>query len=76
MIFCKDDIEEVLAIKRLLTCFQMVSGLKINFHKSPIIGVRADDLRIEEYARKVCCKMGTLPITYLGLPLGANPRST
>ncbi|CAL5338788.1 unnamed protein product [Camellia sinensis] len=39
IIFYKADVVEVLVIKRILRCFQLVSGLKINFHKSHVCGV-------------------------------------
>ena len=34
MVFCAADKEELLNIKRILRCFELVSGLKINFFKS------------------------------------------
>ncbi|XP_028114475.1 uncharacterized protein LOC114312452 [Camellia sinensis] len=38
IIFCKGAKEEVLNIKRVLRCFEVMSGLKINFHKSFVYG--------------------------------------
>lgn len=30
------------ALKSILRCFELVSGLKVNFHKSSIIGINVD----------------------------------
>lgn len=53
----------------------MASGLKINFSKSSLIGV---NIR-EEFMLMACdilnCIAGSIPFKYLGLPVGANPRS-
>ncbi|XP_024632642.1 uncharacterized protein [Medicago truncatula] len=51
-----------------------VSGLKINFHKSLLVGVNVSDSWLTEAASLLNCKVGTLPFTYLGLPIGGNPR--
>lgn len=39
IIFCEVVWEEVLTIKRILRCFQLVSSLKINFSKSLMSGI-------------------------------------
>lgn len=75
MICCKLDPNEVQNVKRILRCFQLISGLKINFLKSSLIGVGVEQSRLQEWAARVSCIVGTLPTSYLGLPFGANPRS-
>lgn len=72
--FCKADVVEVLVIKRILRCFQLVSGLKINFHKSFVCGVGVPTQVVMECASRLNCKSQSLPFLYLGLPLGASPR--
>ena len=47
----------------------MASGLKINFFKSELIGVKEPEGRLLALAGIVGCKVGVLPMTYLGLPL-------
>ena len=50
--------------------FEASSGLKINLGKSNFILVgRVENL--EDLASIIGCKVGDLPTTYLGLPLGA-----
>lgn len=72
--FCNNDLEEILNIKRLLRWFQHMSGLKINFEKSMLCGVKVQDQTVQDLANILGCKEGKLPMKYLGLPLGANPN--
>ena len=54
--------------------FEACSGLKINLEKSELISVR-DVPNLRELAKVLGSKVGTLPTTYLGLPLGAPYKS-
>ena len=74
VVFCKADIEEVKVIKRVLRCFEVVSGLKINFSKSIASGVGLEGNVGKEIAEVLRCKRQNLPIKYLGLYLGASSR--
>ena len=55
----------------VLTWFEAVFGLKINLGKSELVpvGVVHD---IDLLLNVLRCKQGTLPMKYLGLPLGAK----
>ena len=58
----------------LLMWFEAISGLKINLTKSKLIPIdRVENL--EKLAFEVGLKVGVLPTTYLGLPLGAPHNS-
>lgn len=61
-------------VKRLLTFFEALSGLKINFHKSVVSGVGLTQDEVNICANSLGCNAEKLPFKYLGLPLGANPR--
>jgi hypothetical protein len=61
-------------IKANLKLFQLMSGLKVNFHKSMLAGINIDQSWLEEAANILQCKVGTTPFKYLGLPIGSNPR--
>ncbi|XP_028080046.1 uncharacterized protein LOC114281693 [Camellia sinensis] len=74
IIFCEAEWEEVVAVKRILRCFEVMSGLKINFHKSKVCGVGVQDDIVQVFAKKLNCLSQKLPMSYLGLPLGTNPR--
>lgn len=52
----------------------MVSALKVNFHKSCLFGINVVEVFLAAASSFLCCKVGELPFTYLGLPVGANPR--
>ncbi|XP_028113000.1 uncharacterized protein LOC114311137 [Camellia sinensis] len=65
---------EVLCLKRILRCFEIALGLKINYHKSVFCGIGLSDLDLHEFALLLNCKAQRLPLNYLGLPLGASPR--
>jgi hypothetical protein len=46
-----------------------MSGLKINFTKSELIPLNISTQEGQQYANILGCKVGTLPLTYLGTPL-------
>ena len=54
--------------------FESISGLIINLDKSEILPVgRVENLEV--LALEAGCKVGRLPSSYLGLPLGAHHKS-
>lgn len=55
-------------------CFEAISGLKINLTKSELFQV-GGGCDIESLAWVLGCKIGHLPSSYLGLPLGASFKS-
>ena len=59
----------VLNLKIILYCFEWLSGLKINFHKSELFVFGPDQTTKEKYANMLNCKLGALPIKYLGIPI-------
>ena len=74
LLFCEDNKDQLEFWKWVVICFEVVSDLKINMQKSEIIPVRG----VEDVDRVVAvfgCKVGNLPTTYLGLPLGAPHNS-
>ncbi|CAL5438187.1 unnamed protein product [Camellia sinensis] len=74
LLFCEAQVEEVRKLKRVLRCFEIMSALKINFHKSVVCGVGVSKELLDSCAAVLNCKTKTLPLKYLGMPLGANPR--
>ena len=54
---------EVSNLKFLLMCFENMSGLKINYHKSEVV-VLGHPLEIQDrVAQCLNCKLGSLPMT-------------
>jgi len=62
------------ALKTILRCFELASGLKVNFYKSQVMGVNVGGGFLGLAERFLYCRVGSVPFTYLGLPVGANPR--
>ena len=73
LIFCDVDEDEIKNVKATMLCFEAVSGLKINFFKSELIGFRVPERPLQALEGLMGCKA---PTTYLGLPLciGAPPK--
>ncbi|GAU48412.1 hypothetical protein TSUD_99270 [Trifolium subterraneum] len=67
-------VENLWAMKAILRWYELVSGLKVNFSKSRLIGVNVDSMFMEGATSFLNCTIDTLPFEYLGLPIGANPR--
>lgn len=67
-------VENLWTLKAMLRGFEMASGLKVNFHKSSLIGVNVPRDFMEAACRFLHCREGSIPFVYLGLPVGANPK--
>ncbi|CAJ2638568.1 unnamed protein product [Trifolium pratense] len=64
----------VRALRAVLVLFESMSGLKVNFNKSMLVGVNIHDSWLGEAASALCCKVGKIPFLYLGLQIGGDPR--
>ncbi|XP_016206444.1 uncharacterized protein LOC107646803 [Arachis ipaensis] len=51
-----------------------MSDLEINFEKSTIIPINYDEQMTHSLKVAMRCSVGSLFISYLGIPLGANPK--
>jgi hypothetical protein len=69
IIFMDHDLEKARNLKLILSAFELLSGLKINFHKSELFcfGEAQDDAN--EYAKIFGCGLGSFLISYLGIPI-------
>ncbi|XP_028101309.1 uncharacterized protein LOC114300656, partial [Camellia sinensis] len=65
ILFCEADWVEVTNVKRILRCFEVVFGLKINYHKSAISGVGIEEESVVEFASRLNCPCQKLPFKYL-----------
>ena len=61
----------MLFLRLILSWLENVSGLKINLDKSKLVPVGVV-LGFEMLVDELGCKQGSLPMKYLGLPLGAK----
>jgi len=56
IIFARDSIHDVMCIKAILICFEIVFVLKVNFIKSRLPAFDVEDLALRRYVR-VCVKL-------------------
>ena len=67
--------EQLLSIRLVLSCFQAFTGLKVNVGKSEIDPV-GEDNNLDALANILQCRVGSLPMKYLGMPLGTSFKTT
>nr|KAJ0188098.1 hypothetical protein LSAT_V11C900495760 [Lactuca sativa] len=60
-------------LARILRCFYVSSGWKVNFSKSKVFGVGASPSEISNWSAPLGCKPSSLPFTYLGIPVSLRP---
>ena len=74
ILFCDANEEQILHVLMLLLCFEAVTGLKVNALKSEMVPI-GEVPNIHFLAEILGCRIGSLPMTYLGMPLGASHKS-
>ncbi|RVW23847.1 LINE-1 reverse transcriptase-like [Vitis vinifera] len=74
LVFCQVSQDQLIYLSWLLMWFKAVSGLRINLEKSELIPVGRVE-NIDDLTLKFGYRVGSLPSTYLGLPLGAPFKS-
>uniref|UniRef100_A0A2N9J584 UBC core domain-containing protein n=1 Tax=Fagus sylvatica TaxID=28930 RepID=A0A2N9J584_FAGSY len=74
ILFCDADPEQLLYICMVLTCFEAVTGLKVNMNKSEMVPI-GEVVGLEDLAELLSCHVGSLPFQYLGMPLGASYKA-
>ena len=74
ILFCDANEEQILHVRMLLLCFQAVTSLKVNALKSEKVPIW-EVPKLHVLAEILGCQIGSLPMTYLGMPLGASHKS-
>ncbi|RVW17085.1 LINE-1 reverse transcriptase-like [Vitis vinifera] len=74
IIFCEASKDQLTHLGWILAWFEAASGLRINLAKSELIPVGEID-NVEEMAVELGCRIGSFPVKYLGLPLGARHKA-
>lgn len=72
LLFMQASGKQLLALKALLNTVALSTGLKVNFSKSCLIPLNLDEDKADFLAKTFGCALGTLPFTYLGLPLSCS----
>ncbi|GJU62051.1 RNA-directed DNA polymerase, eukaryota, reverse transcriptase zinc-binding domain protein, partial [Tanacetum coccineum] len=60
----------IATIIHVLTCFHKASGLRMNLHKSKLMGVAVEDEKVIRTALKMRCTTFKMPFSYLGIKFG------
>lgn len=76
VIFLHNDQHSVEGVKSVLQGFQVLTGLKINFHKSHIFGFREEENLLNHWVNVLGCQMGGNSMNYLGVNIGPSPKSS
>ncbi|GKC97323.1 RNA-directed DNA polymerase, eukaryota, reverse transcriptase zinc-binding domain protein, partial [Tanacetum coccineum] len=69
---CEWSISNAKNLSRILTCFHLASGLKVNFNKSKIFGIGVSYEELNVIVSTLGCLASQFLCTYLGLPIGAK----
>lgn len=64
--------QQAAIIKEILVDYASSIGLRINFHKSTLIPINLSEGTALGFANLFGCSVGSMPFTYLGLPLGTS----
>lgn len=69
------DARQLFILKGLLRSFSDSTGLNVNFNKSCLLPINISEEKLNHLSRSFGCKTGTMPFTYLGLPVGTTRPS-
>jgi hypothetical protein len=69
ILFMEHNKDQAQNIKLLLSAFEQMSGLKINFHKSELFYFGQSKVDESQYAKLFSCQIGSYPFRYLGIPM-------
>jgi retron-type reverse transcriptase len=75
ILFLEDDLEKAKGLILVLSAFEKLSGLKINFYKSELFYFGDTKERSAEYVRLFGCKEGEFPFRYLSIPMNPSRLS-
>jgi hypothetical protein len=70
LVLCGTNPDHFRYLRVLFLCFEVVSSLKVNLAKSVLVPVGNVD-NVDGLAGILGCGVSSLPLKYLGLPLGA-----
>ena len=73
LLFCEANKDQLKFLSWILMWFEALSGLRINLNKSEIFPIGSVANAVE-LAAELGCGIGSLPTSYLALPLGAKHK--
>lgn len=72
LIIMEGDARQLFFLKSILQSFLDSTGLKVNYNKSFLVPINISEARATHLVNTLGCSVGSLPFTYLGLPLGTS----
>ena len=66
------DVNKLVHLKGILELFALSTGLSVNYNKSSMFPINVHPDRLAVLAAAFGCVTGSMPFTYLGLPLGTT----
>jgi len=66
LFFCKANPQSMFAVKAMLNYLELASGLKVNYMKSRIGGLRCNKYLLKSCATILNCEVMKIPFQYLG----------
>jgi len=66
------DASQLIFLKALLHSFSESTGLKVNYSKSHMYSINVNEEKMTHLANTLGCDIGSMPFTYLGLPMGTT----
>jgi hypothetical protein len=69
LVIMKADARNLICLKAHVQTFAESTGLRVNYNKSNRIPINFIEERFNHFSATINCKKGSLPFTYLGLPL-------
>jgi hypothetical protein len=65
-----NNLESAKNLKWILSCFELMSSMRINYHKSELVAINPGEMEeVQAFADIFGCPVGDFPIKYLGIPL-------
>lgn len=72
LVFCPNSVADIEKWWDIVRLILQGSGLSLNYAKTSLIGVNMDMVEVADWAKKFGCQAESLPVNYLGFPLGGN----
>ncbi|WMV38581.1 hypothetical protein MTR67_031966 [Solanum verrucosum] len=73
LVFCGAEVSQIRHLRAILTIFEAISGLHVNWQKSSLFPVNQVN-NMQGLADNLGCQVAFLPTKYLGMPLGAKNK--
>jgi hypothetical protein len=72
LLFIEACPNQLLVLKDLLASFASATGLRVNYNKTVMLPINISQEKLQSLANTFLCQTGSMPFTYLGLPLGST----